>query len=346
MRVLVVKLTSMGDAVHLLPALTDLRTHHPDAVVDWMVEDSFAEIPHWHSSVDRVIPVATRRWRRFNRASLTEFTQFWRRLRKVRYDVIVDAQGLMKSAIFARFARLQRGGVRAGFSGDSIKESPAAWLYNKCVPVPRDQHAITRLRRLVAGALSYPVPDNAPDYDIHLPELRSRTSFDPNGQLKPVLLLHGTTWPTKHLPDQLWRDLAAHITTQGFPVAVTWGNAAEKARAEWIAQGDAPVTVIPKAPLTEVAHLLSRAAGAVAVDTGLGHLAAALSLPCVSIYGSTNAGLTGTRGARQVPLQSDYACSPCLLKKCPKLTAQITTPPCYQQFDAAIIWQQLQQQII
>lgn len=346
MRVLVVKLTSMGDAVHLLPALTDLTAHYPEAVVDWMVEDSFAEIPRWHPSVDRIIPVATRRWRRFNRASLTEFRQFWRHLRQVRYDMIIDAQGLMKSAIFARFARLQRGGVRAGFSGDSIKESPAARLYAKRVSVPRDLHAITRLRRLVAGAFSYPLSDHAPDYNIQLPASRTETNSAASIDAKSVLLLHGTTWATKHLPDQLWRDLAAHITAQGYPVAVTWGNDVEKKRAEWIAQGDAPVTVIPRAPLTEVAHLLSRAAGAVAVDTGLGHLAAALSLPCVSIYGSTNAELTGTRGARQVQLQSDYACAPCLLKKCPKLTAQITTPPCYQQFDAATIWQQLQQQIV
>lgn len=346
MRVLVVKLTSMGDAVHLLPALTDLRTHYPDAVVDWMVEDSFAEIPRWHPSVDRVIPVATRRWRRFNRASWAEFRQFWQKLRQVRYDVIIDAQGLMKSAVFARFARLQRGGVRAGFSGDSIKESPAARLYGKRVSVPRSSHAIARLRQLFAGAFTYPVPDHALDYDIQLPASRSDINTGLSSGDKPILLLHGTTWPTKHLPDQLWRDLAAHITAQGYPVAVTWGNEAERTRAEWIAQGDAPVTVIPRVPLTEVAHLLSHAAGAVAVDTGLGHLAAALSLPCVSIYGSTDAALTGTRGAKQVQLQSDYPCSPCLLKKCPKLAAQITTPPCYQQFDPAAIWQQLQQQIV
>jgi len=126
MRVLVVKLTSMGDALHVLPALTDLQVHNPDVVVDWMIEDTFAEIPSWHDSVHRVIKVSTRRWRNFNRANITEFLSFWKLLRSERYDVVIDAQGLIKSAVFARFAKLNQGGVRAGFSGASIKENSMA----------------------------------------------------------------------------------------------------------------------------------------------------------------------------------------------------------------------------
>ena len=123
-KVLIVKMTSMGDVLHALPALEDLAEHVPELSVDWMVEESFSDIPSWHPLVDRVIPVATRRWRRWSRANYGDFRAFLKSLRKVPYDYIIDAQGLMKSAAFARLARLVPGGQRIGYSGDSIKESP------------------------------------------------------------------------------------------------------------------------------------------------------------------------------------------------------------------------------
>ncbi|RBP48881.1 lipopolysaccharide heptosyltransferase I [Arenicella xantha] len=339
MRVLVVKLTSMGDALHLLPALTDLQSHHADVTVDWMIEDSFSEIPRWHAAVDRVIPVATRRWRKFNLASVREFLSFWRVLRGQHYDVVIDAQGLMKSAVFARFAKLAKGGVRAGFSGDSIKESPAAKLYQKRIAVKREQHAIDRLRALFAGVFGYTVKSAHLDYQLEL-------GSPPAAPRQSVMLLHGTTWSTKHLPDAVWRELADLAADDGYQVQLAWGNEVERQRAEWIAKGKSNVTVLEKSNLTELAQVLRTASGAIAVDTGLGHLAAALGVPCVSAYGATDANLTGTRGQHQVQLQSSYPCSPCLLKTCPKLTAQVLTPPCYQQLDADRLWQALYQQIV
>lgn len=339
MRVLVVKLTSMGDALHVLPALSDLQAKFPDVKVDWMIEDSFAEIPAWHGSVDRVITVATRRWRKFNLVSVREFFKFWRHLRQQRYDVVIDAQGLMKSAVFARFARLARGGLRAGFSGDSIKESPAAKLYNKTVVVEREQHAISRLRQLFAGVFDYVYNAKQLNYQLSLSSRAAKPT-------ETIMLLHGTTWPTKHLPDSVWRDLVDLAVDDGYRVELAWGNEVERTRAEWIANGKSNVTVLAKSSLTELAQRLQRSSGAIAVDTGLGHLAAALGTPCVSAYGSTDSNLTGTRGKNQTQLQSGYPCSPCLLKKCPKLTAQITSPPCYQLIDADCLWQALYEQIV
>ena len=348
MRVLVVKLTSMGDVLHLLPALSDLRAQHPDVVVDWMVEDSFAEIPAWHSTVDRVIGVATRRWRKLKMANVSEFLAFWKYLRAQQYDVIIDAQGLIKSAAFARFARLNKGGLRAGFSGKSIKESPAARLYGKKVIVARGQHAIVRLRQLFAGVFDYAMPDGEPDYDPQLPQADTQD----NSAARRIMLFHGTTWPTKHLPDQTWRDLAELAAEDGFEVQVAWGNDAEKLRAEWIAEDVAAVQVLPKSNLTELAQTIRTAAGAIAVDTGLGHMAAAFGVPCVSIYGSTDAALTGAVGQNQTRIQSSYSCSPCLLKKCPKLSDPSNDPPCYTVGDrdsdlhAAAIWRRLRAQIL
>jgi len=338
MRVLVVKLTSMGDALHLLPALTDLQASREGVIIDWMIEDSFAEIPAWHNSVDRIITVSTRRWRKMSRLNIAEFLSFWKYLRSQPYDVVIDAQGLIKSAVFARFAKLVNGGFRAGFSGNSIKESPAAKLYHKKIEVDRKQHAIHRVRQLFAGVFQYELPNLAPSYALQLAK-------PTRSQRRSVMLFHGTTWSTKHLPDQVWRDIAKLAEDDGYFVKLAWGNDIEKSRAHWIANDRQNIEILPKSNLAALAQELASVDGVIAVDTGLGHMAAALSVPCVSVYGATDAKLTGTVGENQIQLQSTYPCSPCLLKKCAKLTDQVTTPPCYRELDAATLWQALFQEI-
>lgn len=337
----------MGDVVHLMPALSEFNKHYPQAQVDWLVEESFAEIPHWHPCVQRVIKVATRRWRSFNWQNLREFLHFKKELRSVKYDVVIDAQGLMKSAVLSRFARLNKGAKRIGFSADSIKESPAANFYNKKIEIPRDQHAIERLRQLFAKAFNYPL-ENEPsvgaqpalDYQINLPNKANR----PQNQ-QTIFFLHGTTWPSKHLPDQVWRDLLDLVTDDGYRVSLCWGNEIEHKRALWIAQDHVNAQVLDKMNLNELAQHIQSAAGVIAVDTGLAHIAAALEVPAVSVYGATDARLTGALGQGQQHLQTQYPCSPCLLKNCDKITDQVITPPCYQTLSATHIWQLLYERI-
>jgi len=341
MRILVVKLTSMGDALHLLPALSDFHAQFPDAVVDWMIEDSFAEIPLWHASVDRVIPVSTRRWRSLNWRNIKEFWTFIKQVRADRYDAVIDAQGLMKSAALARFSRLNTGGRRIGFSAESIKEKPAAKFYSVRIEIERDQHAVDRLRQLFAKGFDYPLANVRPRYSIDLSS--GIKVFEPRNT---ILFFAGTTWPSKHLPDQYWRDLSDLVLADGYRVELSWGNQREQKRAQWIAQGRSEVSVLPRLSLTELAKKLLSSSGAIAVDTGLGHLAAALSVPGVSVYGATDASLTGAVGEGQVHIQCQYPCSPCFLKECDRLTQQITSAPCYQTLDAADIWQQLYQKIV
>ncbi len=344
MRILVVKLTSMGDVLHVMPALSDLVAAKSDVVIDWMVEDSFAEIPTWHPNVDRVITVSTRRWRSFRWQNLKQFLAFVKRLREQPYDVVIDAQGLMKSAGLARFAKLVKGGFRAGFSGSSIKESPAARLYQKTANVGRDQHAVARLRQLFASIFAYSVPSGELAYNI---SLSKKAEQEPD----TVMLFHGTTWATKHLPDDLWREIADLAIDDGYRVKLAWGNELEKQRAEWIADRRPDISVLDRSSLTELAQTISGIAGAIAVDTGLGHMAAALGTPCVSVYGSTDSKLTGAVGRKQTLIQSTFPCSPCLQKQCSKLTQQVLEPPCYKVSDAnpklsaIAIWQTLYRQI-
>ncbi|WP_110950984.1 lipopolysaccharide heptosyltransferase I [Pseudomonas bohemica] len=310
MRVLLIKTSSLGDVIHTLPALTDAARAVPGIQFDWVVEEGFAEIPTWHPAVSGVIPVAIRRWRKnlWQTFRNGQWRQFKQRLRDTHYDLVIDAQGLLKSAWLTRYVKAPV----VGLDKNSAREPLAARFYDRTYPVARGQHAVERLRQLFAQALGYQIPAGLGDYGLDRSRLLNAESDTPF-----VLFLHGTTWDTKHWPELYWRQLAERMIGQGLEVHLPWGNPAEKARAERIAEGLDKAVVLPKLNLAGVAKVLAGAQGCVAVDTGLGHLAAALDVPTLSLFGPTNPGLTGAYGKSQVHLAGDYpACAPCLQKKC------------------------------
>uniref|UniRef100_A0A7C1XC88 Lipopolysaccharide heptosyltransferase 1 n=1 Tax=Pseudomonas graminis TaxID=158627 RepID=A0A7C1XC88_9PSED len=328
MRVLLIKTSSLGDVIHTLPALTDAMNALPGIQFDWVVEEGFAEIPTWHPAVANVIPVAIRRWRKnlWQTVKNGEWRRFKRRLRDTRYDLVIDAQGLLKSAWLTRYVKAPV----AGLDKTSAREPMAARFYDRPYVVARGQHAVERLRQLFAQALGYRVPAGLGDYGLDRSRLLTATNDAPF-----VLFLHGTTWDTKHWPELYWRQLAERMIGQGLEVRLPWGNPAEKARAERIADGLDNAVVLPKLNLAGVARVLASAQGCVAVDTGLGHLAAALDVPTLSLFGPTNPGLTGAYGRSQVHLAAEYpACAPCLQKKC----TYRPTPEDQRQVDTEREW--------
>ena len=199
----------------------------------------------------------------------------------------------------------------AGLDKNSAREPLAAHFYSRRLAVARGQHAVERLRQLFAVALGYDLPQGLGDYGLNVERLVELPRKNPY-----VLFLHGTTWDTKHWPEAYWRELAERMGRLGMAVKLPWGNPAEKARAERIAQGLRNAEVLPKLNLAGVAKVLASAQACVAVDTGLGHLAAALDVPTISLFGPTNPGLTGAYGRSQVHLASDFPCAPCMQKKC------------------------------
>ncbi|MBF8780686.1 lipopolysaccharide heptosyltransferase I [Pseudomonas fulva] len=308
MRVLIIKTSSLGDVIHTLPALTDAAHALPGIRFDWVVEEGFAEIPAWHPAVDRVIPVNIRRWRKhpWQAWRSGEWQRFKKRLREVDYDLVIDAQGLLKSAWLTRYVKAPV----AGLDRYSAREGWASRFYDRRLSVALGQHAVERVRQLFAMALAYDLPEGLGRYGLDLGRL----------QLAPtapyVVLLHGTTWATKHWPEVYWRALAERLARMGLQVCLPWGSPAEQARAERIAQGLKHCQVLPKLNLAGVARVLAGAKACVAVDTGLGHLAAALDVPTLSLFGPTNPGLTGAYGRAQVHLASDWPCAPCMQRKC------------------------------
>ena len=296
MRVLIIKTSSLGDIIHTLPALTDAAAQVPGICFDWAVEEAFAEIPSWHPAVDKVIPVAIRRWRKHPLESLfgAEWKQCKQALRKEHYDAVIDAQGLVKSAWLAQYVRAPR----YGYDSKSIREKLATLAYSHKLRVSKDIHAVERTRELFAQVLKYKVPEEKGHYGL------DRKFFESSDQPVPSLLfLHGTARDEKLWPEAHWIELAKIAVTAGYEVMLPWGNESEHLRAQRIAAHSEAVKVLPRVNLHGLAATLLKAKGVVSVDTGLGHLAAALDVPNVSIYGPTSSGLIGAYGQYQVHIQ-------------------------------------------
>lgn len=286
-RLLIVKTSSLGDVIHNLPILADIRAHYPDMQCDWVVEESFADIPALHPAVATVIPVAIRRWRRnlLEPATWREIAAFGKRLRERQYDFILDTQGLLKSALIARAAH----GIRHGQDRHSAREPLASALYQHAHAVPRGQHAVARNRELAALALGYPMPASPPDYGI-----RALPIALPAALPSPYIVgLHATSRDSKLWPVENWVALGRELSAHGTHLLLPWGNEKERLRAQFIATEVTQAIVLPRLQLTELASILAGARGVVGVDTGLVHLAVALDLPTVALYTDTDPSLTG-----------------------------------------------------
>lgn len=309
MRILLIKLSSLGDLIHSFPALQAARAQFPELRCDWVVEQGLAEVPALHPVVDRVISVNLRYYKKNKAAFWKEnyFSTVKQQLRATPYDYVIDAQGLIKSGILT----LMAGGNTAGLAWQSAREGWASLAYQHKYVVPME-HAILRVKNLFAQTLGYPADlTGAIDYGLPLVNVK-------NNQAGPVFLFHGTTWISKHWPAQHWKALAALLVQAGYPIALTWGNAVEEQRARWIVEGLEPekVTLYPKGSLRTLYNALYTARAAIAGDTGLAHLAAALGLPQLSLFGPTDFARTGTRGLYQTHLQTQRACQPCLARVC------------------------------
>lgn len=275
--ILLIKTSSMGDVIHNLPVASDIVSHFPDAEIDWVVEENFADIPSMHPGIRKVFPVAIRRWRNSLLSSRTreEFALFRKALGAEEYDMVIDTQGLLKSAILTRFAH----GTRCGFDRKSAREPIACLFYDKTFHVEKHLHAVERNRMLAGACLGYRI-ESPPDYGI-----KAGTECG-----NYAVLLHATSRADKLWDESNWIDLGNQL---GMKLFLPWGNVEEKSRSERIAM-KIPGSVVPeKLSLIDAAKLVSGAKVVFGVDTGLSHLAAAFKVPVIGIYCSTDPGLTG-----------------------------------------------------
>lgn len=289
MHILLVKTSSLGDVVHNLPVVSDLRRVFPEARIDWCVEEAFSDIPHLHPAVAEVIPVAVRRWRKSLgcRQTWQEMRAFRQRLRQTAYDFVLDTQGLLKSALIT----WQAPGKHLGYASEVAREPLAARFYDRTFVIPPNAHAVERNRWLAAAAFDYPV-DLPLSYGIESPPMPL-----PWLNAAPfVVLLTATSRDDKLWPEEHWIAVARAFLADGLTPVLPSGNARERQRAERIASAVPGAIVAPPLSLRELSTLLGSARLCLGVDTGLVHLATALNTPTLALYIATDPALTGAYG--------------------------------------------------
>lgn len=293
MKILLVKMSSLGDVVCNLPVVSDIRAHAPDAEIHWVVEECMTDVPAMHAGVDRVMPIALRRWRKtlVSGATRAELRTFLRALRAHRYDAIIDTQGLVKSAAICLLAH----GPSHGQNAATARESLAGRLYAHAYDVPRTLHAVVRNRLVAARALGYAIDDAPADYGV---TRITRHGFDwLHGNY--IFCLHGTARPSKEWAVENWQRLGKQLAQSRLSLVLAWGSPGEKLHSGRIAAA-VPGAIVPpvRLDIPQSAAVIAGARATVGVDTGFLHLAAAIDRPTVGIYTDTDPALSGAYGGR------------------------------------------------
>ena len=334
---LLVKLSSMGDIFHSFPALSDLQQARPDVELDWLVEPQFAGIAAWHPVVRDVLPLPLRGWLKDRRLEDWRAFRAWQASMAERpYDLVLDTQGLVKSALISRCIKAQR---HHGMSRDSVRESPAAAFYQERHRVAPNQHAVLRNRQLFAASFDYALPAGL-NFGIqaHFAGVERHRH--------KLVLIPGTSWVTKLWSLTQWCQLCRLALDAGYAVEMIWGSETER---QWVEQLRASLPQVQSSShrlsIAQVAEKLVAAAGVVGMDTGFTHLAGALETPTVALYGPTSPDRVGLIGEHTANLRLRPAlnCMPCHKRHCARLPKHSRdTPPCLAGLAAERVWEQLQ----
>lgn len=320
----------MGDVIHTLPALTDAMHAIPAIRFDWVVEERFKAIPAWHPAVERVIPIRLRQWKKSKSKNIIKIIgsikKFKALLNQQTYDLVIDAQGLLKSALITKLLKAPS----AGYKKNSIREKLAAFFYKKNYEVSWQLHAVERIRHLFSQALYYPMPTTMVDYGIDKKRWQN-TMEDPY-----VVFFHGTTWKNKHWPENYWKTLAQLLKQKNMRVKLSWGSVEEYERSLRIAS-ESHAEVLPDLDINGLLPVIANASAIVAVDTGLCHLAAALNIPTVALFGPTDPSKTGVMGEKQINLTANFSCAPCLKRNCTYNKKTQEWPACFMTIPPSLV---------
>ncbi|HFQ81630.1 MAG TPA: lipopolysaccharide heptosyltransferase I [Desulfobacterales bacterium] len=339
MNILIVKTSAIGDVTHSLPALNALRSQFPKAAISWLVEEEAADILTEHPDINRLLISPRKRWLRQLKAgnilpTTREIWRFIKELRAVKYDLLLDFQGLLKSSILIA---LCRAGRKAGF-GRGMEHSEGSYLFlnEKIAPVSMDVHAVERELHLLNAigiktaqtACELPI---APQTRKEADNILSRAGAD---HTKPLVILNPmTTWPTKHWPPEGFAALSRLLTERGVQIAFTGSPTDRDEIAAIIHKSQVrALNLAGKTNLRQLAAVFAKAAVVISTDTGPMHIAAAAGVPIVALFGPTAPWRTGPHGGQHTIIRTAPPCSPCFKKECP-------TGSCMKDIKAETVYQ-------
>ncbi len=320
MKILIVKLSSLGDVLHNLPIVWDLRAQYPHAQIDWVVEEGYIGLleplktkPNF-AGIDRIIPLAFRRWKKALKRgefiqSIQEYIAFKANVATTAYDLIIETQGLLKSAWVTKLANPNKTASVFGLANETEFSGYEPWarkFYTDSVQVPFHCHAVDRSRWVTASALDLPVPDRAASPPQFYPDTYVQTLVDAANLgfastrvdlgfdvTKPyVMCFHATAGASKRWSDENWIAVGKILVAKGIQVILPWGNDREKVISEQITKKisgrsslDGSKAIVPNSFSISVAFgLIAGARMTIGVDTGLTHLSAILGMPTIELY--------------------------------------------------------------
>jgi heptosyltransferase-1 len=280
-KILLVRVSSLGDVLHNLPMVADILRHHPGAIIDWVVEEGYVSLVRLQPNVRKIFPWALRRWRKSlgKKETRAEIASFFRTLREEEYDYVFDTQGLLKTGIIMGAARGRHKVGLANGSEGSGYEGISRIFHTKSIPLDPRTHAVARGRMVAAAALGYTL-DAAPDFGLPAPRADERSDWMPVNDY--AVFFHGTARDAKKWAPENW--IAVGKALAPMPVLLAWGSPAEKSEAEALAAQLPNARVLPKLSMMEAVKLAQHASLAIGVDTGLTHIAAAFYRPTIELY--------------------------------------------------------------
>ncbi len=287
MKILIIRVSSLGDVIHNMPMVQDILRHYPLAHIDWVVEEAYVGLVRLQPGVRNIIPVALRRWRKrlWSKAVRDEIARFRRLLKHEAYDYVFDTQGLLKTGVLMGWARLAPGGQKIGLANateGSGYEGISRWFHTRSVPVALRCHAVTRGREVAAAGLGY-VLDSPADFGLSQVKFSTRPAWLPQPPQYAVFF-HGTARAAKKWPMAHWVQIGEYLSREGWLILLPWGNDEEKQVAQDLAAQIPAARVLPALPMLEAVQLAQSASLVLGVDTGLTHAAAAFERPTIELY--------------------------------------------------------------
>lgn len=345
MKILVIKPSSFGDIIHAFAAISDLKKNNPSFEVDWYVDEQYKDIPRWNRYVDGVFSINRKRFRKLNKLSFGLAAYYLiNRLKKRQYDVVVDLYfGLQDASLLSRLDVPVIGPSLAALSG-MAQDKRLSNIYSRDVELDVSKTLVDVHRQLMSKTFGYEYSPLSVDYGVKHQSVCKQRQL---GESMPYLIfVHATSGKVKNWPEPYWQSLLKMAGQSGYQVLLPWGDESERKRAQRVAAGyPEKARVLDKMPLGDLACLIATSKGVVGGDTGLTHIASALGVPTIRLFGATSA-QAAIPAPNGLDISSDLECAPCMNRNdCVRedIGQFSVFPPCYEKISPNLVWKKFLQ---